>query len=75
MDTVLTILAVDNQRAVTTCLRYVFAGPRYEVTTAESGQAALAEINARTDLFDVIDVCLKALHLIGQCGLLAGEVV
>ncbi len=65
MDTVLTILAVDNQRAVTTSLRYVFAGPRYEVTTAESGQAALAEISARTDLFDVIIVDYKMPGLTG----------
>jgi hypothetical protein len=36
------ILAVDNEPSVAVSLKYVFARPRYEVSSAESGQAALA---------------------------------
>ena len=49
MDTPLRILAVDNEPSVTLSLRYVFAEPRYELTCAESGSAALAKLDANSN--------------------------
>jgi CheY-like chemotaxis protein len=65
MDAPLRILAVDNEPSVTLSLRYVFAGPRYELTCVENGNAALARLNANLDLYDVIIVDHKMPHLTG----------
>jgi DNA-binding response OmpR family regulator len=65
MEPVLRILAVDNQPSVTLSLRYVFSGPRYEVTCVEDGDAALAILNVSSDLYDVIIVDQKMPHLTG----------
>jgi CheY-like chemotaxis protein len=65
MDEPLRILAVDNEPSVTLSLRYVFAGPRYELTCVDSGNAALAKFDGNLDLFDVIIVDQKMPHLTG----------
>jgi CheY-like chemotaxis protein len=65
MDAPLRILAVDNEPSVTLSLRFVFAGPRYEVTCVESGVAALAKLDANSDPYDVMIVDQKMPHLTG----------
>jgi CheY-like chemotaxis protein len=65
MDAPLRILAVDNEPSVTLSLRYVFAGPRYEVTCVESGDAALARLDANSGPYDVIIVDQKMPNLTG----------
>lgn len=61
----LTILAVDNEPSVTLSLRYIFGGPRYEVTGVENGDAALAKLDAGSAGYDVIIVDQKMPHLTG----------
>jgi len=65
MDAALRILAVDNEPSVILSLRFVFAGPRYEVTCVGSGSAALAKLDANLSLYDVIIVDHKMPHLTG----------
>ena len=65
MDAPLRILAVDNEPSVTLSLRYVFNGPRYELTCVDSGHAALAKLDANYDLYDVIIVDEKMPNLTG----------
>jgi two-component system response regulator (stage 0 sporulation protein F) len=65
MGSTLKILAVDNEPSVTLSLRYVFAGPRYEVTCVQSGNAALARLDVNSDLYDVIIVDQKMPNLTG----------
>ena len=59
MDAPLRILAVDNEPSITLSLRYVFAGPRYEVTCVEDGDAALAILDVHSDPYDVLIVDQK----------------
>ena len=66
MEAPLRILAVDNEPSVTLSLRFVFAGPRYELTCVESGNAALAKLDANLGLYDVIIVDHKMPHLTGS---------
>jgi DNA-binding response OmpR family regulator len=65
MDALLRILAVDNEPSVTLSLKYVFAGPRYEFTGVDSGNAALASIDASHGSYDVIIVDQKMPHQTG----------
>lgn len=65
METTVKILAVDNEPSVTISLRYVFAGPRYEMTTVASGHDALARLESGSDKFDVIIVDQKMPNLTG----------
>lgn len=65
MDALLRILAVDNEPSVTLSLKFVFAGPHYEFTCVENGNAALARIDANCDPYDVIIVDQKMPHLTG----------
>jgi CheY-like chemotaxis protein len=65
MDRALRILAVDDNPSVTLSLRYVFAGPGYEVTCVEDGNAALAKLNISPDPYDVIIVDEKMPNLTG----------
>jgi DNA-binding response OmpR family regulator len=65
MDAPLRILAVDNEPMVGLSLRYVFGDPRYELTCAESGAAALANLDANPDPYDVIIVDQKMPNLSG----------
>ena len=59
------ILTVDNEPSVTVSLKYVFAKPRYEVFSAESGSAALAMLNAGSNLYDLIIVDQRMPNLTG----------
>jgi CheY-like chemotaxis protein len=63
METPLRILAVDNEPSVTLSMRYVFDGPRYELTTADNGHRALAMLEANP--YDVIIVDEKMPELTG----------
>jgi two-component system response regulator (stage 0 sporulation protein F) len=65
MDAPHRILAVDNEPSVTISLRFVFAGPRYEVTCVHSGHAALAKLDVSSDFYDVIIVDQKMPNLTG----------
>ena len=65
MNAPLRILAVDNEPSVTLSLRFVFAGPRYEVTCVESGVAALTRLDNTSNQYDVIIVDQKMPHLTG----------
>jgi two-component system, cell cycle sensor histidine kinase and response regulator CckA len=65
VDPALRILTVDNQPSVALSLRYVFAGPRYEVTTVDSGEAALATLNANPAGYDIVIVDQKMPDLTG----------
>jgi DNA-binding NtrC family response regulator len=65
MEAAVRILAVDNEPSVRLSLRYVFADPRYELTCVDSGKAALARLDANSDLYDVIIVDEKMPHLTG----------
>jgi len=59
------ILAVDNEPSVAVSLKYVFAKPRYEVFSAESGSAALAMLNAGSNPYDLIIVDQRMPNLTG----------
>jgi DNA-binding NtrC family response regulator len=63
--TPLNILAVDNEPSVTLSLRYIFTGPRYELTGVESGADALATLDANADRYNVIIVDQKMPNLTG----------
>jgi CheY-like chemotaxis protein len=65
MEPVLKILAVDNQPSVTLSMRYVFSGPRYDVTCVGDGDAALAILNVSSDPYDVIIVDEKMPNMNG----------
>jgi DNA-binding response OmpR family regulator len=65
MDAPVRILAVDNEPSVTLSLKYVFAGPRYQLTCVDSGNAALAKLDANLELYDIIIVDQKMPHLTG----------
>ncbi len=58
------ILAVDNEYSVTTSLKYVFTGPRFEVLSVDSGAAALDRLNLG-DRYDLIIVDQKMPNLTG----------
>ena len=61
----LRILAVDNEPSVTFSLRYVFMGPRYEMTAVENGDAALTRVDSGFEHYDVIIVDQKMPHMSG----------
>lgn len=65
MQATFRILTVDNEPSITLSLKYVFAGPRYEVLSAESGQAALDLLDARKEGCDLIIVDQKMPNLTG----------
>jgi CheY-like chemotaxis protein len=64
MDRVCRILAVDDEAAVTTSLRFVFDTPQYNITCVSSGADALAHLDCPTP-FDVIIVDQKMPNLTG----------
>jgi CheY-like chemotaxis protein len=61
----LKILAVDNEPSVTLSLRYIFGGPRYELTAVENGVEALAKLDTNPDCYNIIIVDQKMPHLTG----------
>jgi CheY-like chemotaxis protein len=65
VQTALKILAVDNEPSGTLSMRYVFDGPRYELTTVDSGAAALARLESSPYPYDVIIVDEKMPNLTG----------
>ncbi|MEO5719932.1 MAG: response regulator [Chthoniobacterales bacterium] len=65
MEAPLKILAVDNEPAITQAMRFVFSDPCYELTCVSSGHAALARLDANSDLYDVIIVDEKMPALSG----------
>ena len=64
MERIHRILAVDNEPSVTTALRFVFDGPKYDITCVSSGTDALAHLDRSTP-FDVIIVDQKMPKLTG----------
>lgn len=65
MDLPLRILSVDNEASVTIALKYVFSGPRYELRSADSGEAALAQLADSPIPFDLIIVDQKMPNFTG----------
>jgi two-component system response regulator len=65
MGAVLRILTVDDEPSITHSMRFIFAGPRYEVTGAENGDDALTKLDANLDAYDVIIIDQKMPHLTG----------
>ena len=65
MDAALKILAVDDNPAITHSMRFIFAGPRYQVTGVQDGDYALAKLDANSEPYDVIIVDQKMPHLTG----------
>src|SRR6266480_1481037 len=61
----LRILAVDNEPSVTFSLRYIFTGPRYELSAVENGDAALARLDSGFEHYDIIIVDQKMPHMTG----------
>src|SRR6266513_1752368 len=59
MGATLRILTVDDEPSITHSMRFIFAGPRYEVTGAENGDDALAKLDANSDAYDVIIIDLN----------------
>jgi two-component system response regulator (stage 0 sporulation protein F) len=59
------ILAVDDESSLRLSLRFVFGDPRYELTCVDNGKAALARLDANSDLYDVIIVDQKMPQLTG----------
>ena len=65
MEAPLRILAVDNEPSIILSMRFVFDGPRYELTCVGNGNAALARLDANSNLYDVIIVDQKMPGLTG----------
>src|SRR6266403_3577010 len=65
MGATLRILTVDDEPSITHSMRFIFAGPRYEVTGAENGDDALAKLDASSDAYDVIIIDQKMPYLTG----------
>jgi len=65
MSAALRILTVDDEPSITHSMRFIFAGPRYEVTGAETGDDALAKLDENEDAYDVIIIDQKMPHLTG----------
>lgn len=61
----LRILAVDNEPSVTFSLRYIFTGPRYDLSAVENGDAALARLDSGSEHYDIIIVDQKMPHMTG----------
>ena len=65
MSPLLKILTVDDEPSITHSMRYIFGGPRYEVTAADTGIDALAKIDADPERYDVIIIDQKMPRLTG----------
>jgi DNA-binding response OmpR family regulator len=65
MGAALKILTVDDNPSIMQSMRFIFASPRYEVTGAENGEAALANLDANGNIYDVIIADQKMPHLSG----------
>ena len=65
MDRPCRILTVDDEASVNLSLKFVFTGPRYEVLSVASGDAALASLEADSNSYDVIIVDQRMPNLTG----------
>lgn len=65
MDPAVRILSVDDNPAITSSMRFIFAGPRFQVTDVQDGDYALAKLDANSEAYDVIIVDQKMPHLSG----------
>jgi CheY-like chemotaxis protein len=65
MGAALKILTVDDERSITESMRFIFGGSQYEVTGADTGAEALAQIDANPEQFDVIIIDQKMPRLSG----------
>jgi CheY-like chemotaxis protein len=65
MNAALKILAVDDNPAIRHSMRFIFAGPRYQVIGVQDGDDALARLGAKSEAYDVIIVDQKMPHLTG----------
>jgi DNA-binding response OmpR family regulator len=65
MNRPLRILAVDNEPSVTTALSFAFPAPQYQIVTVSGGAEALAELDTRSEPFDVVIVDQKMPHITG----------
>lgn len=54
MGSPLKILAVDDEPSIAQSMRFIFARPHYELSSAQDGEAALAQLAAESDPFDVV---------------------
>jgi DNA-binding response OmpR family regulator len=54
MEAALKILAVDDEPSIATSMHFIFARPRYELTSACDGNDALAQLSADAAPYDVI---------------------
>jgi DNA-binding response OmpR family regulator len=65
MEAALKILAVDDEPSIATSMHYIFARPRYELTSACDGNDALARLSADSAPYDVIITDNNMPHLSG----------
>jgi CheY-like chemotaxis protein len=65
MSSPLRILTVDDNSAIIQSMRFIFAGPRYQVTGVEDGDDALAKLGANSEVYDVIIVDQKMPRVTG----------
>src|SRR5438270_8687002 len=54
MRTALKILAVDDEPSITESMRFIFASPQYQLTSAEDGDDALSRLAADPNTYDVV---------------------
>ena len=50
----LKILVVDDEPSITQSMRFIFERPRYELSSAQDGDDALAQVTADPDPYDVV---------------------
>ena len=48
------ILVVDDEPSITQSMRFIFERPRYELTSAQDGDDALAQVESDPDPYDVV---------------------
>ena len=54
MGSSLKILAVDDEPSIVQSMCFIFERPRYELDSAQDGEAALARVAANPNPFDVV---------------------
>ena len=54
MGITLKILAVDDEPSIAQSMRFIFGRPLYELSSAQDGETALAQLAAEADPFDVV---------------------
>jgi DNA-binding response OmpR family regulator len=65
MGAALKIMAVDDEPSIATSMHYIFARPRYELTSACDGNDALARLSTDPAPYDVIITDNNMPHLSG----------